>query len=354
MSWRNPKKYYLLRKWEPLSDTTNFQGWNFLRELIGHNFFLASVDWHNCDRKNLPVDYPYYFVKTEGANVDWVLRQAQRVQGTIFWMCQYRHYGTFDRVPNIVALPGIEWHYEFEGCKKDFSALVHKNIKHKVSTLTHRQTENKILALAAISEHMGLENCLISLHNNIQEKNVNNFEISNLDLQYYLDIYVKNFFNKTYEINNDIDLKFDSYNFHHPAYTDCAMNINNESFHYSQQHTRTNPGPVLTEKTIKCIMGECAFLNNGQFDVYDSLNELGFQFDYGFDLCYDKNSRDHDRMLGFINTIKNVSEYSADELYELTRESCLHNKNHVMSGDFYRQAEAVNHRSLEKILKIIQ
>ncbi len=354
MSWRNPRKYYLLRKWEPISDKTSFNGWNFLRELIGHRVFLASVDWHNCDRKNLPDEYPYYFVKTEGANVDWIVRQAQRVQGTIFWMCQYRHYGVFDQIPNVVALPGIEWHYEFEGCKKDFASHVSKDIRHKLSILTHRQAENKILAMAAVAEHVGIENCLISLHNNIQQKNVHNFNITNKQLEYYLDVYLKKFYNRTYEINNDSDLRFDSYNFHHPAYTQCAANINNESFAYSQQGNCINPGPVLTEKTIKCVMGETAILNNGQFDVYDSLTELGFQFNYGIDLSYDREAKDYDRMLGFIQMLKHISELSAVQLFEQTRESCLHNKEHVMSGKFYKTAEAVNHRSLEQILKIIQ
>ncbi len=354
MSWRNPKKYYLLRKWEPLSDTTNFQGWDFLRELIGYNMFFASVDWHNCDRKDLPVEYPYYFVKTEGANVDWVVRQAQRVQGTIFWMCQYRHYGVFDRIPNVVALPGIEWHYEFEGCRRDFDCQVRKRIQHKVSILTHRQTENKILALAAVAKHIGIENSLFSLHNNIQKKNVNDFQIDHPGLQPYLDVYFEKFYNRTYEINNDIDLRYQSYDFQHPAYTDCAANINNESFAYSQQHTHINPGPVLTEKTIKCIMGETALLNNGQFDVYDSLTELGFKFDYGLNLGYDSVPQDYDRLLGFAGVLEHIGTMSAQDLYEQTRESCLHNKHHVMSGEFYQRAEAVNHRSLEHILQIIQ
>lgn len=354
MTWHNPKKYYLLRKWEPITDTTTFQGWNFLKELIGKNVFLASVDWHNCDRKNLPDGYPYYFVKTEGANVDWVLRQAGRVQGTIFWMCQYRDYGRFDQVPNVVALPGIEWHYEFEGCKQDFTTTVTKDIKHKISILTHRQTDNKIISLAAVAEHIGIENCLISLHNNIQTKNVNDFKIDNSQLNFYLNIYLNKFYNRTYRINNDSDIGMDSFDFHHPAYSQCALNINNESFHYSAQHGSINPGPVLTEKTTKCIMGECAFLNNGQFDVYNSLTDLGFRFDYGFDLSYDKDPRDHDRLLGFIQVLKSLGDFSATELFEMTRESCQHNKEHVMSGKFYQRAESVNLSSLEKILAIVK
>jgi len=354
MYYKNPRKYFLPRKWELITDQTNFHGWDFLRELIGHNVFLASIDWHNHAQRDLPVEYPYYFVKTEGANVAWVERQAQRVQGTIFWMCQYRDYGAFDHLPNVVSLPGIEWHYEFAGCQQDFNCQVDKHIKYKLSCLVNRQTENKILSLAAVYQHIGFDSCMVSLHNNIEEKNVNHWQIDHPVLNKYIQVYHEHLRNCSIEIADDIDLRLDSYNFQHPAFTNAAMNINNESFHYSLQHKRINPGPVLTEKTIKAIMGECAFLNNGQFDTYNSLTELGFRFDYGLDLGYDQISADYDRMLGMIQVIKQISSISAYQLWEQTRDSCLHNKDHVMSGAFYQQAEAVNHRSLERILEIIQ
>jgi hypothetical protein len=349
----NPQ-FFLPRIWEEITDSTNFYGWDFLRPLIGQRIFWASVDWYNDD-KNLPPGYAGYVIKTEGPNVEWVQQQAQHVDAPIFYCCLYKDYGTFDHLPNVHFVPTIEWHYQLATMSQVFGTQVDKHIQHKVSALCHRATQSKIIVLSSLAQHVGLENCLVSLHY-VKDKNVHKWQTTNdPTIDQHTQYFLENFQDTSILIdqfeNKDL---MQVYNYHHATYLNSAININNESFHYSymmlDQQERINPGPFITEKTLKCLLGETAFINNAQYDTYSTLTSLGFEFDYGLDLSYDQDPGNISRMSGMLNVIKQLSDYTADELYEQTRRSCLHNKDHVMSGDFYKIAESVNHQAVESIL----
>ena len=55
-------------------------------------------------------------------------------------------------------------------------------------------------------------------------------------------------------------------------------------------------------------------------------------------------------MINMLDVITTLSKVSTQDLYEQTRDSCVYNKEYVISGDFYRTAEAVNQRGVETIL----
>jgi hypothetical protein len=350
--------FFLPRIWEEISDTTNFYGWDFLRSLIGRGIFWASVDWYNQD-KNLPPGYSGYVIKTEGPNVEWIERQVQLVQAPMFVCCLYKDYGRFDHLPGVYFVPAIEWHYQLDVMSQQFGAQVNKNIRYKISALCHRGTQSKIIALSALAQHHDLENCLISLHDNIEEKNIHSWQSTgNLVIDQHTQYFLENLHKKSIIID-----KFDKfsnldvmqvYDFHHPAYVNSAINVNNESFHYSlttiNDQKKFYPGPFVTEKTLKCLLGETAFINNGQFNTYSTLTSLGFKFDYGIDLTYDQAPGDLQRMSGMLTVIKNLKDHTTQELYEQTRDSCLHNKDHIMSGSFWHQAESVNLKAVDTIL----
>lgn len=358
MSVRDQVHFYLPLIWEEITDSTNFYGWEFLRPLIGRGVFWASVDWVNCRQKNLPLGYQAYVIKTEGPNTEWVKKQAQLVDGPIFYCCLPKDYGTFDHIPNVHFVPTVEWHYQLQTMAQTFGAEVKKDIKYKISALCHRGTQSKIVVLSALAQHIGLNQCLVSLHK-VRADEVHYWEptdnpVVDQHTQYFLEtflnksIYVDNFTNRDHKQVHD---------FHHPAYLDSAININNESFHYSfirnNNVNQINPGPFITEKTLKCLLSETAFINNGQFDVYATMRELGFEFNYGIDLDYDTDPGNISRLASILDLIKTLSSYTADELYQQTRHSCLHNKDHIMSGAFYQRAEVVNQRAIETILSQI-
>jgi hypothetical protein len=351
-------RFYLPRIWEEITDSTNFYDWQFLRPLIGRRIFWASVDWQNCDQLDLPSGYVAYVVKTEGPNLNWIERQAQKIDAPIFFAAHYKDYGALDHLTNVFFIPVLEGHYMVKNMIDTYDTKIHKQIRYKVSALVHRATQNKILALSSLAKDIGLDQCIISLHN-IEEKNVHNWQdCGNETLDEYLHYFIKHFKNKTFK-PDDIDLstQLAQWNFQHPAYLNSAININNESFHYSHMMTDSksfiNPGPFITEKTYKCILSETAFINNGQYDCYDTLISLGFKFDYGLDLSYDKDPANLDRMCKMIDLIKTLNNYDAMEIFLQTRESCLYNKDYIMSGDLFRLAESVNQRGLEQILAML-
>lgn len=352
----NRPHFYLPLIWEEITDATNFYDWQFLKPLIGRKVFWASVDWVNCRQKNLPPGYAAYIVKTEGPNTEWVEKQSQLVDAPIFYCCLPKSYGTFDNLSNVHFIPTIEWHYQFQIMMDTYGQTVDKNIQYKVSALCHRGTQSKIVVLSALDHWVGLEQCLISLHS-LREDEVHYWQpTKNHVIDEHTQRFVDRFKDKKFIIDNFENRDpLQVHNFNHPAYVNSAININNESFHYSHmvenQVSKINPGPFITEKTLKCLLAETAFINNGQFDVYSTLTSFGFQFDYGLDLSYDNDSGNISRLAGVIDTIKNLSQYSAADLYQMTRSSCLHNKEHIVSGNFYKLAQAVNDQAIETILE---
>jgi hypothetical protein len=353
---KNSIHYFLPPIWEEITDSTNFHGWNFLKPLTGKRVFWASVNWYNQQNKDLPNGYPYYLIKTEGPNVDWIERQSDLVDGLIFVCCLPNDYNYFQLNKRVIFLPCVEWHYQLDAMMTRFGAAVTKSIDKKVSVLTNRITYSKLVALSAVLTNVNLQDVCYSLHNWIEDKNVHNWQdTANKTVNYYKNNFLKNF--KTYQ--NTIDADFSNanldllHNYHHPAYQTAAINVTNESWNYSLRVDRVLPGPFITEKTLKCLLGETAFLANGQFDTYQTLKQFGFEFDYGFDLSFDNAVGDLDRLEQLITTIKSLGDIDTDELYQQTRKSCLHNKNWIVSGGFCQTAEQFNTRSIEKMINLI-
>jgi hypothetical protein len=109
------------------------------------------------------------------------------------------------------------------------------------------------------------------------------------------------------------------------------------------------PGPFLTEKTLKCLLSGTAFVANGQADTYSALSNLGLKFDYNFDLSWDKDIGNLSRLSSIIQLICWLKPYSAMEIFEMTKNSTEHNFDHVWSGEFYQECERHNFKSIEQI-----
>jgi hypothetical protein len=155
-------------------------------------------------------------------------------------------------------------------------------------------------------------------------------------------------------LHNNTLLHLKVNDFHHSAYQCCAINVTNESFYNSdgwEANGRcfTYPGPFLTEKTLKCLLGETAFIANGQFQTYSTLCSLGFEFDYGLNLSYDNIKPDLDRLIAMFGLIQSLQSMGTMEIFENTRTSCLHNKEHVLSGKFYSISEKINQETVQYI-----
>ena len=91
------------------------------------------------------------------------------------------------------------------------------------------------------------------------------------------------------------------------------------------------------------MLGGTAFIPVGQFDVYRSLEQFGMHFDYGeLDLTFDNDSGNLSRIESIVKLVNNLTKYTADELYDMTKESTEHNQQLVTTGEFFHNCQINN------------
>jgi hypothetical protein len=341
-----------------IDDATEFYEWQLLRSFIGLDIYWHA---HSFGSDDLPPGHRGYIVKVEGHDLDWLLRQSRLVDAPIFVLNGCVNPGDFfDSVASVHWLPWVDWHYHLRAMLHNFSPVVTKQLTKKISSLVRISKPNKMIALAAVKKYHSHDS-IVSLNENLHWRTyLNNSRTGHSDFdallkevdtyagecQYIDDV-------STYQDNNTL-LHIKLNDFHHPAYQCCAINVTNESFYNSdgwEANGRcfTYPGPFLTEKTLKCLLGETAFIANGQFQTYSTLRSLGFEFDYGLDLSYDNVKPDLERLIAMFGLIQSLQSLDTMEIFENTRNSCLHNKEHVLSGKFYSISEKINQETVQYI-----
>lgn len=341
-----------------IDDATEFYEWQLLRLFIGLDIYWHA---HSFGSNDLPPGHRGYIVKVEGHDLDWLTRQAKLVDAPIFVLNGCINPGDFfDPVPSVHWLPWVDWHYQLRAMLHNFSPVVTKQLTKKISSLVRISKPNKMIALAAVKKYHGHDS-IVSLNENLywrtylKDSRTGHSDFDALlkevdtyasECQYIDDV-------SNYRANDTL-LHIKLNDFHHPAYQCCAINVTNESF-YNSDGRETNgryftyPGPFLTEKTLKCLLGETAFIANGQFQTYSTLRSLGFEFEYGLDLSHDKVKPDLERLIAMFGLIQSLQAMDTMEIFENTRTSCLHNKEHVLSGKFYSISEKINQDTVEYI-----
>jgi hypothetical protein len=113
------------------------------------------------------------------------------------------------------------------------------------------------------------------------------------------------------------------------------------------------PGPFITEKTLKCLLGATAFVPVGQFETYKTLEKLGFTFDYDFDTSWDLDPGDLTRCQRIINLIDWFNHCDIKTLTALTKDCNQYNQEHIISGQFFSRCNERNQESIEKINQLL-
>jgi hypothetical protein len=92
----------------------------------------------------------------------------------------------------------------------------------------------------------------------------------------------------------------------------------------------------------------------GQFRTYEWFKLAGFKFDYGIDLSFDQDPGNVTRLAKIVDLIQDLSNHSAQDLFEMSRPSGQHNHAMLFSGEFFDFCETSNASNLsllyEKIL----
>jgi hypothetical protein len=142
-------------------------------------------------------------------------------------------------------------------------------------------------------------------------------------------------------------------NWNSPAYTDTVINLTNESFHYSDtiidEKSFRNPGPYITEKTFKPLLAGRAFLVIGQADTYKYLNNLGFNTNFGFNITYDNDPGDLNRIKSIFKTIDKINSTSISELHIKSLEAVIKNFNYIKSRKLDDKVMQLNSSAIDTI-----
>lgn len=331
--------------------------------LLNHNHDdIHLALYQRWPSNNLPLGYNFYIVSfhLEAVDIKWLTQQSKRVNNIIV-LFDGNTYNT--TIPNVTFFPYYYWHIQLNTMSKWFNGTPQKHITTKASAVCNRITESKLIIFTAIAEYIGTHNSMLVLRDWLEKENISKtHEITHTLFKHLVDTFFNKYYGTTFTIDT-FDNEIDNYQRHtaspwQPMYQNCAIHFTNESFHYSDTSPKLGeymyPGPFITEKTLKCLLGQTAFIPVGQFDTYGTLIRLGFEFDYNFDISFDSIIGDHDRLLGIVHLIQHLATMPKEEIFEGTINSSIHNYNHIISGDFYNACENINQSTIEKIQNIIK
>jgi hypothetical protein len=309
----------------------------------------------------LPLNYDIYIVSfhLEAVAIEWLAEQSKQINGEIIVL--------FDGTSNNYTLPKVRflsyyyWHIQLDTMMQWFGTEgVPKNITHTASTFCNRITSTKLTVFTALAEYIGVDDCMLVLHDWLQKENIMQKDAhASASLKQLHTIFFDKYYGNKYTVDdftNDLNFQQHTANPWQPSYQNCAIHFTNESFDISDIQDialYSHPGPFITEKTLKCLLGKTAFIPTGQFDTYGALERLGFKFNYGLDLSFDNMRYDNDRLNSVVLLIKELVLMSKEEIYATTKESSDHNFEYIVSGDFYKFCEKINQHTVEQVIEHI-
>jgi hypothetical protein len=334
-----------------------FPGYEWIKQLPDKKIYFALFQgWNNQD---LPQGHDYYIVSfhLEAVDIDWL--QQQQVTGPIVVLFDGQDYGL--KIPGIYFVPFYYWHNQLDTMIEWFGLREKVTPRYKFSAVCNRITQSKLWITTKLLE-TAPDSSLIVLNSWLEEKNVHDWQpTGNATLDKLTQIFRDSYLGK--------EIKIDDFDNHtqneqritgtpwQPLYQDCAIHFTNESFHYSSmcQHNQEYiyPGPFITEKTLKCLLGATAFIPVGQFETYKTLSDLGLQFDYEFDISWDNDAGNITRADAIVNLINWLNGCDLSQLIEFTKLSNEYNQNYIISGQFFCRCNERNLESIEKINQLL-
>jgi len=354
-----PKQMLVPLPVEGTQDTIpSFPGYEWIKQLPNKRIYFALFQrWPN---RNLPQGYDYYIVSFHLEVVDIAWLAKQQVTGPIIVLADGQSYNF--KIPGVYFLTFFYWHYQLKQIQEWFGAKVKTNPRYKFSAVCNRISQSKVWITTKLLE-VARESSLIVLNSWLEEKNVHDWQATgNIKLDQLTQLFRDRYFGLEIKIDDFDNATHNQQsitgNPWQPLYQDCAIHFTNESFHYSGMFENGQqyiwPGPFLTEKTLKCLLGATAFVPVGQFETYRTLETLGLQFDYDFDTTWESDSGNLSRAESIIDLIDNLNQFSVEQLVSKTQDSNSHNQNHVVSGKFFDQCQIKNKESVAQIFDLIR
>jgi hypothetical protein len=334
-----------------------FPGYEWIQQLPNKKIYFAL--FQGWDKQDLPQGYDYYIVSfhLEAVDIGWL--KQQQVAGPIVVLFDGQDYDL--KIPGVYFVPFYYWHYQLDTMIEWFGLQEKAKPNYKFSAVCNRITQSKLWITTKLLE-TAPDSSLVVLNSWLEEKNVHNWQpTGNVTLDNLAQIFRDSYLGKQIKIDD-----FDNTTQNkqrttgtpwQPLYQDCAIHFTNESFHYSLmwEHGQEYiyPGPFITEKTLKCLLGSTAFVPVGQFETYKTLESLGLQFDYEFDTSWDNDPGNITRAGSIVNLIDWLNGCDLSQLIEFTKLSNEYNQNYIISGHFFSRCYERNLESIEKINQLL-
>ncbi len=331
---------------------------------LGKNAYAALYQTWTSTQQDLPQGFELYVISfhVEAINLDWLQRQSKILQVPIVVLSDGRWYD--------LSIKGVKfytyhyWHRQIDRLLEWYPDpnLNQKKVTKKASAICYRVGLNKAIITAALLENLIDDDRVIAFGDWI-DSDLESYKPSGwTKIDHAVRYFRQNCQGKKIELDIPLSQKLNSLDTYYQdiasdyrisAYQDCALNFTNESFTYSLMHNSQgryiHPGPMLTEKTLKCIVSGTAFIPTGQFETYHVLESLGLKFDYGFDTSWDRDPGNLSRLTSVIELIENLQDMDASTIYSLTQQSTQHNQSMIF-GDFQKNCRTINDFTKQALL----
>lgn len=317
--------------------------------------------WQAWPTTDLPPGYDVYVISfhLEAVDVAWIQRQSKLLTQPIIVLSDGQYYNT-NFGANVFCYTFLTLHLQLQKMINWFGIQPTQAKTFKFSAVCNRITQSKIWTITKLLE-TAQDHSVLVLHNWLEDKNVHGWQpTGHATLDQLTEVFRQKYLGQDISVDNfAVSLNYQKHtgNPWHPLYQNCVINFTNESFHYSDMGNHIWPGPFITEKTLKCLLGACAFVAVGQFETYQTLSQLGFNFDYFFNTSWDLDSGNISRLASIVELIDDLNQFDVAYLEQHTRDINLYNQNHIISGKFEQQCEAHNrqivHTIIDKVRTIV-
>jgi len=338
-----------------------FPAYEWIKQLPNNKSIFLAL-WQHWRSQDLPLGYDHYIVSfhLEAVNLPWLEQQTKLINSPIIVLFDGNSYNC--TIPGVTFVPYYYWHEQVRKIIRWYGIKGRKNPEYKFSAVCSRATQSKIWITTELLER-ATEHSLISLDNHIDLKDVHQWgDSGDAVLDQLTSVFRHKYLGKSIKFdsfeNKDKNNQLVTSNPWQPALSKAAVHFTNESFHYSYMKTPTqeyiHPGPFLTEKTMKCLISGCSMVPVGQFETYKTLKNFGLNFDYSFDTSWDQDFGNVSRMRSIVDLVKDLGQYSVDELEHQNREVNMHNQQWLKSGAFWNAVNQHNSNAVEQIFELIK
>lgn len=310
---------------------------------------------------SLPNDANRYFISfhTEQVDSNWIINEATRVYPKPIMVVHDSTVTDNSQWPdNIRFVRWITWHQQLEKLYDTYGACVDPQLpEYKLSSLSFRFTQYKKFITAWLLKNFNTTDMMLTWHGQVSKEEDLHSHPDWATWLHDLTIGDSVFLNWQDDFSREKNIPLLNADWRKSPYTNALVNCTNETFNYSLSMRDDKPflfpGPYISEKTLKPLLAGRPFVAVGQYQTLQTLNDIGFQTDFGWPSDYDSDPGDLTRIQKIFSTLEAIQNQTIEELYENSIKSVLHNTTHISNGGLSEICNYLNHSNRQEIVDFL-